>query len=386
MAKDTKKTTTTTSEPTNTITEPANLETNVSNTPDTISESAAIETPIAIDGSIVLVAAADLAAPLEKSWLDKLPKPVRIALEHSHPVEEGEMVAMVEQLSTDKREAFEEFVAKMNPLKDGIVVADARFKIPNIRIYHGVGDDVSRPKLAPVGSLYNSDGRIMAVWDPDQAELLKIKQTFTAAVVGLQETRSWWKPRDKNYILPPDVDPNSNAPICKSLDRKLGDRYASCGACPHRPYANGKYNNNGCTDEVQLYLVPADFSGIYQMTLKGASVKDAVQPFRRALQTMIKPWDRWFNFGLSEQKNAVGRWFSLTAAPVTGPAGLVNEEEQHVLSVISRQVINEVYRPALQALYERSTPAPIAQEASADMQALLLNAGGKAPDYSNNNL
>lgn len=360
--------------------------TTTTNEPATQENTVTVETPVTIEQGIAKVEQTALAVPAEKTWIDDLPKPVRIALESSAPVEEGEMAALVEQLSDDKRSSFEEFVAKMNPVKAGIVVADAKFRIPNIRLYHGVGDDASRPKLAPVGSIYTSDGKIVAVWDADQAGLLKVGQTFKAAVVGLQETRSWWKPRDKSYVLPPDVDPNSNAPICRSLDRKRGDRYGSCSACPHRPYANGKYDGNGCHDEVQIYLVPADFSGIYQMTLKGASIKNAVQPFRRALQTMVDPWDRWFAFGIAEEKNNSGRWFSLTASQVPGATGVVAENEKHVLGVISRQVMNEVYRPALQNIYERSA-VPAAVEASADMAAVIAAAtGGPSPDYSKNNL
>ena len=374
MAKDTKKTTNTTT----TSSEPA--------TQENIVTIETAETPVTIEQGLAKVESAALALPAEKTWLDDLPKPVRMALDSSAPVDEGEMSALVEQLADDKRAAFEEFIAKMNPVKAGIVVADARFRIPNIRLYHGVGDDVSRPQLAPVGSLYTSDGKIVAVWDADQAALLKVGQTFKAAIVGLQETRSWWKPRDKSYVLPPDVDPNSNAPICRSLDRKRGDRYGTCPACPHRPYANGKYDGNGCHDEVQIYLVPSDFSGIYQMTLKGASIKAAVQPFRRALQTMVDPWDRWFSFGIAEEKNTSGRWFSLTATQVPGAASTVVEAEKHVLGVISRQVMNEVYRPALQSIYERSA-APAAVEVSADMAAMIAAAAnGPAPDYSKNNL
>jgi hypothetical protein len=369
-----KKNSTTTSTETNT-------EANVNQETTTVEE-----TPITVDQGIAKVETAALAAPVEKTWLDELPKPVRMAIESSLPVEDGEMVALTEQLPDLERENFEDFVAKMNPLKEGIVVADAKFRVPSIRIYHGVGDDAGRPKLAPVGSTYTSDGKILSVWDKDQAELLKSAQFFKAAVVGLQEVRSWWKPRNKDYVLPPDVDPNSNAPICKSLDRKRGDRYGACPACPHRPYANGKYDSNSCTDEIQIYLVLEDFSGIYQMTLKGASIKNAVQPFRRALATMVKPWDRWFGFGLAEEKNAIGRWFSLTATPIMGNSGVVAPAQHNLLSVISRQVMNEVYRPALQSLYERSAVTPAPSETSADMQALIASVSGAAPDYSKNNL
>jgi hypothetical protein len=46
-------------------------------------------------------------------------------------------------------------------------------------------------QLAPVGSLYTSDGKIVAVWDADQAALLKVGQTAEHAdTIKMQASRS----------------------------------------------------------------------------------------------------------------------------------------------------------------------------------------------------
>ena len=364
-------------------------EPNTSTTPITqsIETPTMTQTPTAPDTALAAPVTTALAAPVEKTWLDEIPKGIRAALEATTPLEEGEMDALRNNLPDASRANYEGFAARMNPVKEGVLVSDSRFQVPSLRMYHGVGDDPGKPQLAPVGSIWSGDGRIVIVWDKGQAKLLNVGQTFDAAVVGLQEMRTWWPPRDKSVPIPEGVDPQAKGPICKSLDRMRGERFGNCGACPHRPYANGKYNANGCHDEVLLYVVMRDFSGIYQITLKGASIKNAVRPFQRALTAMIKPWDRWFTFGLAEEKNASGRWFSLTATPASDDVK-VEESEHALLGGISRQILLEVYRPALQAAYERTAlAAPV--EASADMAVLLAAAGGTtgpAPDYSKNNL
>jgi hypothetical protein len=149
------------------------------------------------------------------SWVESVPKPIRALFNIMPAVEPDELTAMVEQLPDHLRANFEALVEGMNPVREGIVSTNTQFKIPEMRLYHGVGDDPARPPAAPVGSIYTSDGKILAAWDKQQAKSLKIDQVFTGAAVFLQETRAWWKPRDKAYVLPPDVDPTSNAPICR---------------------------------------------------------------------------------------------------------------------------------------------------------------------------
>ncbi len=382
---------------TNTTNTTPNDEIPVGLNPDT-TEAEAAETVITVTEGITVFnpgeqTALSVPAPVDpaKAWMQDIPKPIRMMFELAPPVEPEEMTAMIEQLPDGLRTNLEDAIAKMNPVKMGIVSSDTRFQIFDARIYHGVGDDPGRPGAAPVGSVYTADGRVLACWSKVDAARLKTGQTFVAAVVGLQETRSWWKPRDKNYALPIDVDPNSKAPICVSLDRKRGKRYGACPACPHRPYANGKYDGNSCHDEVKIYFVLRDFSGIYAMTLKGASVKNGVGPIRRLINTSTAPWDRWFEIGIAEERNNDGRWFSLTGGAHTDddhPQGLTTTpQERGVLAALSRTVLNEVYKPALQSIYAQNSSAPVVADVAADMSAITRAALGEAtPDYSQNNL
>lgn len=377
MAKNNIKTNTTNTTEENTValvTEPV----------ETVEASAA---PIAVEHGIVKASPSEIEVA-SASWVESVPKPIRALFNIMPAVEPDELTAMVEQLPDHLRANFEALVEGMNPVREGIVSTNTQFKIPEMRLYHGVGDDPARPPAAPVGSIYTSDGKILAAWDKQQAKSLKIDQVFTGAAVFLQETRAWWKPRDKSYVLPPDVDPTSNAPICRSLDRAMGDRYGACPACPHRPYAKGSYDPNGCVNDARLYVVLKDFSAIYAMTLKGASLKKGVLPIQRING---KPWDLWFDFGLSEERNNQGRWFSLTSTPHTTdnhPQGEPSSAaERGVLRALARTILHEQYKPALEAQYTRRATVSVATDAGADMAAIEAAARASgAQDYSKNNL
>ena len=369
--------------------------TNTTATPATPHDAIATENPmttetpiIVAENGIAVVEPAALAAPVEKTWFDDLPKPIKALFLASPPPEDGELTAMVENLPQAQRESFEVLIESLNPVREGFVSSRADFRIPKAALYHGVGDDPARPAAAPVGSVYASDGLVLAAWDKNQARQLKIGQTFEAAIILIEETRTLKMPRDKSKPLPPDIDPDSKAPICYSLDRQRGSRYGACAACPNRPYANGKWAPDSCTNDARIYFVLRGFKGIYSISVKGASMKKAVQVIQRQKG---RPWDVWYDIGVSEEKNELGRWFSLTATPHAtddAPQGEpTTQEERGVFRTLSRTVLHESYRAELQRIYAQ-TSAPAAEghaDTSADMLAVIA-AANAAPDYSKNNL
>jgi hypothetical protein len=353
----------------------------------TDSETPMIETP---DAPIVVASAlatlqAEAMAP--KVWTDDLPKPIKMLFQASPAPDDGELTAMVENLPSAQRENFEVLIESLNPVREGFVSARADFRIPKAALYHGVGDDPARPAAAPVGSVYTADGLVLAAWDKNQARSLKIGQTFEAAIILIEETRTLKMPRDKSRPLPPDIDPDSKAPICYSLDRHRGSRYGACAACPNRPYANGKWAPDACTNDARIYFVLRGFKGIYAITVKGASMKKAVQVIQRQKG---RPWDVWYDLGVAEEKNELGRWFSLTATPHAtddAPQGeQTTPEERGVFRTLSRTVLHESYLPDLQRIYlAAEQPKEASGSGAADMTALLA-AASAAPDYSKNNL
>jgi hypothetical protein len=343
------------------------------------------------EAGIVKAERVELSVVNNEAWMEQIPKAIRAQLTSMTAPEEGELAAMVEGLPSEFQANFNDLVERMNPVREGVVSARAEFRVPELKLYHGVGDDAARPQSAPVGSIYTSDGSVLAAWDKTQAKMLKIGQTFVGTVVAVQETRSWWRPRDKNFPLPPDVDPNSKAPICRSLDRARGTRYGACAACPHRPYVKGSYEPNGCQNDVRLYIVLRDFTGMYAMTVKGGSVKKAVVPI---LRTKGVPWSVWFDFGLAEERNEQGRWFSMTAQAHVDddhPQGIpTTPEERNVLRALARTILHESYKPELEKIYRQQETSTPQSEEMADLDAVRASAeaaaAAAATDYSKNNL
>ncbi len=363
-----------------------NISTTLEEAPVTTTQETA---PVAIDPVVEAVIDAEPeAANVAPDWQADLPKPIRQLFEVMSAPEEGELDAMIVSLPEQDQEAFNGMIDNLNPVREGFVSARADFKIPLAKLYHGVGDDPARPATAPVGSVYTSDGLVLAAFNEAQARSLKIGKTFKAAILQVLQTRQLRAANDRSNV-PPDMNPNSKAPICYSLDRVRGSRYGNCAACPHRPYANGKWAADSCTDEVRIYFVLHGFKGIYAITVKGQSLKKAVEPIRRQKG---KPWDVWFDLGVAEERNDKGRWFSLTATPhVTddAPQGApTTAAERGVLRTLARLVLHEAYAPELRGIYERGAKALPVLNAPADMNALLAAASsaGMAPDYSKNNL
>lgn len=358
--------------------------TNITNTNEVIETEAVSVEPAVAAESVAAAEPEAVLAVVAPEWMDSVPKPIRQLFEVMPAPEEGELPAMVANLPEAEQEAFNSMIDNLNPVREGFISASVDFKIPTAKLYHGVGDDPARPATAPVGSVYTSDGLVLAAFNDAQARQLKVGKTFKASVLHVLQTRQLRVSNDKSN-LPPDVNPNSKAPICFSVDRSRGTRYGSCAACPHRPYANGKYSPDSCTDDVRIYFVLHGFKGIYAITVKGQSLKKAVEPIRRQKG---RPWDIWFDIGLSEERNDKGRWFSLTATPHVNDAYPQGEPttqpERGVLRTLARLVLHESYMSELRSVYTRATALPVLNS-PADMSALLSSAAA-LPDYSKNNL
>lgn len=302
----------------------------------------------------------------------------------------GELEEAVNQLDSKQSDNFRAMLARMNPEKPGVHLAQQAFRVPEMRIYHGTGNDESRPPTAPEGSIYSSDSRLLVVPETHRAMFPTVGQKAVAAVVGVYNTRTFWAPReDSGASLPPGVELKGNQPICNSFDRQRGNRYGSCSACPYRPWKDGKMDKNSCRDELHLYLVLRDFSGIYRFIVSGTSMKSGGIPVMKKVQSWAAPWSYYFSFATTKITKDKMRWFQLESSVATdqaSPEGIApSDAEQRVLSLLCRQIETEAYYPALGKIYERSNSAPVG-ETSADLSKMIEQHEGAQADYSANNV
>lgn len=327
--------------------------------------------------------------------IPKLPH-LRSLLQRTHRVEPAELDEGVSHLSDESQRNFSGMLERMNPEKPGMHLSATSFQVPDIRMYHGTGNDENRPPTAPEGSIYTSDSRVLFVPETHRNFFPGIPSKVNVAVVGVYEVRTYWPPRAENgkdVVLPPGVTANGNAPICRSLDRKKGDRFGDCSACPYRPWKDGKFDRSACRDEMHLYVVLQGFSGIYRMVITGTSVKSAGLPIKKKALTWGTPWDFYFSLSTSKQTNGGSqRWFQYEAVLATDPAnpnGLQpTADEKRVLALLSRQIETEAYLPGLASIYNRAASAPVG-EVAADLKSMISDVGGASgsatPDFSKNN-
>lgn len=327
---------------------------------------------------------------LTKKYSEALPEWQQY-LEQVAPPSVGEVDRAISGLAEPKRKAFLSALARMNPVKLGQHTSRREFSLPDIRIYHGTGNDEMRPADCPTGGIYGTDGRLLAA---PKAALANLKHNpkhaglgtaISGFVIGMHEAGTFWPPR--TGTLPAGVEVRTNVPICRTLDRKRGDYFGSCEACVYRPFKDGKSNKDACRNEDHAYFVLADFSGVYRIVFSGTSIK----PGSAAIKKKSRPWEAYFSHAFDldarERTENSNRWFELTA-DVSTDAPEPSEAELVLLNALTRQIDYEIFFPRVYSIYTAPPKATVSQGSVSDMDSLLSAVGGAdvKKDVSNKNL
>jgi len=280
------------------------------------------------------------------------PEESRYLKQAFRPVTDEDLEAAVRSLPEELARNFGEALERMNPVKQGDHGRKrSGFQMFEARIYHGTGDDPTRPKMTPTGGIYSTDGKILAACDRDSAKALNVPERFEGYVISGYEVNTFWPPRgsdddakgDKKDAK--DGDENkSKAPICRSIDQIMGDKYGACAACPERPFKDNQVNKNACRNEVHIYFVPRDFSGIYRMVFNGTNTKPG-RAIRKSYSSGWRTlWDHPFALTTKKEvdpKDSSRRWFLAQSDVMRSDAPTA--EEAKFLNVISRKIDSEYY-------------------------------------------
>lgn len=267
------------------------------------------------------------------------------------PVTEEELTQMILGLPQSLSDNLTAALERMNPDMLGMHTARSiEMRLFDMKIYHGTGDDSSRPKTVPVGGLYSTDGIVRATGDKDLAATWKMPETFTGYVIALVESRTLWPPRGDDND---EAANKSRAPLCSSFDRQKGDAYGLCDACSHRPF-QGEKERGDCTNEMVVFIVPEDFSGILRWSFAktGLETGKAIQKATRAGWRSL--WEKPFTFTTRKEvsKDDPGRrWYVAVPTPSGTPTPAPIAD---ALRVLARKIDTEVYWPTLRATYLRA--------------------------------
>jgi hypothetical protein len=300
------------------------------------------------------------------------------------PVLDSDIDEALANLSEAQRENFTQAMLRMNPVKPGDHRRKASsFKVFDLRVYHGTGNDESRPKLAPVGSIYTTDGRIMAAGDPDQAALLKVPVSMECYVITFFEGNTFWPPREDSGVARPEgTEEIGGAPICRSVDTEVGNRYGSCGACAYRPFINNKPNRDACSSQLTAIVVPRDFSGIYRLNFSGTNGKPGRMMRKKTDAGWTLLWQHPFAIGTKKEvakDDPNKRWFVMEPSALTSVRPTPAEEA--FLLLLCRRYDTEVFWPERYHIhYEAAKAPPAAPSGEANLAGLLSK--GAAPGAS----
>lgn len=308
-----------------------------------------------------------------KAMAARLPEEVRprfLMLKRPNP---AELMDIVMKLPEASQEAMMTLVSKTNPEKQGLHTSSSGFEPTALKLYHGVGNDPTKPRQTLPGQFYAADSRI-------------IGEKFNAVPLAIYEGQILWP--EKNQA---GSDDKSKAPICVSVDRKTGSKYGSCATCPLAP-EHRQYTQGGCMREVTAYLLDQDMTSIYE--LKFAKTSEGAG---RAMLGILKKsntlWDRWFTFEAKERVEKDKKWFVIQAGPVADAAKAATDPKFHPLfNALSKVIDTDIYYAALANIHDRAKNSTDAGGAAAgtaggaattfDEKAFLKGDTEAAPDYS----
>jgi hypothetical protein len=251
-------------------------------------------------------------------------------------------------LPEDVRTRVQALLHRTRPNKQGMHRVFKGFRPNEVKLYHGTGADPLRPRNCMPGMLYSADARNL----PTPLEVI---------VIGTYQGRTLWPPRSEDAAktagtVQVEVAANQSQrlPICESLDRRRGSKYGDCLACERRTI---KYNEGGCGQEVVIFFVDREMTGIYSLRFT-KTLRFAGEALVKLLSRGGEIYSRIIRLDSQEREDEKTRerWFTLRASPVIDPKTPENEyvpEELYpLLEAFSKVIDLDVYFPGIANTYD----------------------------------
>jgi hypothetical protein len=278
-------------------------------------------------------------------------------------------MTIVMALPEASQEAMMTLVSKTNPEKQGLHSSSSGFEPTALKLFHGVGNDPTRPRQTLPGQFYASDSRV-------------IGEKFNAVPLAIYDGQILWPPQSND-------SKESKAPICVSVDRKTGSKYGSCASCPLAPELR-PYTQGGCMREVTAYLLDENMTSIFELKFAKTS-EGAGKSLMGVMKKSNNLWDRWFTFEAKERVDGTKKWYVMQTGPVVDAAKVNTPVGFHPLfAALSKVIDTDIYYTALANIHDRlknsadagGAAAPGAAGPAFDEKAFLKGDTEAAPDYS----
>lgn len=204
---------------------------------------------------------------------------------------------IIDKMSDDVADKICEITKKLGGEMQGMYSNDDRPDFPELRLFHGTGNDPNRPERQVPGEFYLTSKE-------------SVGKVFTGTLIAIWEGRTMWGDADSGESV--------RMPICQSMDRKVGSAYGDCETCPNRPWKDGQPQR--CTNDVIAYMLTEDMTDIVKVRFSKTS-EPAGKRLIRLLKRDQKLWMRWYTITTEQktsEKDSSRRWYVMNVEKKSG--------------------------------------------------------------------
>jgi len=260
---------------------------------------------------------------------------VASALPTSHDLQK-----VLDDLPDEMADGISEIIRRASGKRKGVYDADGRPDFPELRIYHGTGNDPNRPENQIPGHYYLTTKE-------------NVGPEFEGTVVALWAGRTMWGDADAGDSV--------RMPICNSMDRKMGSTYGECESCPHRPWKDGQKQK--CANDVVAFMLSKNLEDIVLVRFQKTS-EPAGKQLLKFVKRSTDNWAKWYRITAEAKTNTADRnrrWYVMVVEP---EEELVPEELHPFCDLMCSMLeythvipgIASVYRQAKEALDDNGGP------------------------------
>lgn len=274
----------------------------------------------------------------------------RVSTEIPTPMD---FMKILDALPEEYADAINEIITRTSSQKRGVYTSNERPDMPELRIYHGTGNDMNRPENQRPGEFYLTTKE-------------NVGKEFHGTVLLVYEGNTMWPPNDATG--------SRGMPQCISMDRRVGSSYGDCKVCPNRPWKDGKINS--CGNDVVAVMLTKNLKDIVLVRFQKTSEAAGRMLLKYSKRGTIGPWARWYKIVLEEEKRDRNRWFKMRVEPseeyvpealhpFCGAMCTVLEAKQFLPSLANvyrqaQEVLGDSSRPVSAANAPMAGPAPAA--------------------------
>ncbi len=227
-------------------------------------------------------------------------------------------------------------IQKTMGARTGVYGDSDRPDFPELRIYHGTGNDPNRPDKQIPGEYYLTTKE-------------NVGEAFEGTVLAMWGGRTMWGDAEAGET--------TKMPICQSMDRKMGSTCGECETCPHKPWRDGKQQR--CSDDVVAFMLSRDMKEIVLVRFQKTS-EPAGKQLKKFTKRAMQLWSKWYHLSLESRTSKTDsnrRWYVMKVEPCSGDDALVPEAIHEFCDAMCVSLESTFILPNMASIY-RNVQSP----------------------------